>query len=308
VLRATPNIRRTAEGYPDLQGTWINNSATPLERPKELEGRAELTDEEVRSFQQRADRLFGSGASDHPTADEVFRAALEDRTEFKSPNATQSSIYDVDRVFDNRTSLVIDPSDGRLPALTLEGRQRVAAIAAMRQRREGPEDYSSFHRCITWGLPRINAGNPYSSYYRIVQTKDYIAFDMETDSRVVPIDGGPHLPPGLKRWLGDAHARWEGDTLVIDTTNFSEHADFRGSSDHLHLVERLTRESPTVLNYQITIDDSTMWTRPWTVLLRLAATSDRLYEYACHEGNYETIRGMLLSARADEKAASEQKK
>jgi hypothetical protein len=210
-------ITRTADGHPDLQGVWINNSATPLERPKELEGRPLLTDEEVRVLQQRADRLFHGGGSDHPATDEVFRAAFENRPEFKSPSATQSSIYDVDRVFDNRTSLLIDPPDGKAPGLTAEGQRRVAATTVARQRREGPEDFSPYHRCITWGLPRINAGNPYSSYYQIVQTRDYIIFDMETDIRVVPIDGGgSHLPTGIKRWLGDSHGRWDGDTLVID--------------------------------------------------------------------------------------------
>jgi hypothetical protein len=224
--------------------------------------------------------------------------------------ATQSSIYDVDRVFDNRTSLLVDPPDGKLPALTAEGRRRVETTAAARLRREGPEDFSPSYRCITWGLPRINAGNPYSSYYHVVQTKDYIVFDMETDLRVVPIDGGrPHLPAGIKMWLGDSHARWEGDTLVIDTTNFHERSDFRGSSDHLHLVERLRRESANVLDYQITIDDPTVWVRSWTVDLRLAATSDRLYEYACQEGNSRLMLWLLAVARADEKgAASERNK
>jgi len=298
-------ITRTADGRPDLQGVWVNNSATPLERPKELEGRPFLTDEEVRVLQERADRLFKDGASDHPGADEVFRAALENRAEFKSPNATQSSIYDVDRVFDNQTSLVIDPPDGKVPALTAEGRRRVAATAAARLRRDGPEDFTPFQRCITWGLPRINAGNAYSSYYHIVQTKDYIVFDMETDVRIVPIDGGrPHLPASIKLWLGDSHARWDGDTLIIDTTNFRERSDFRESSDHLHLVEKLRRQSAKVLDYQITIDDPTVWVSPWTVSLRLAATTDRLYEYACQEGNFQTMSGMLAAARADEKGAA----
>jgi hypothetical protein len=259
-----------------------------------------LTDAEVAQMQETADRLFKNGNSDHPSPGDTFSAAFHALREYKSAAATQSSIYDVDLVFDNRTALVVDPPDGKIPSLTPEGQKRVAAVAAARQRREGPEDFSIAHRCITFGLPRLAPGNPYSSYYEIIQTSKYVVMNMETDVRVIPIDAGPHLPSTVRQWLGDSHAHWEGQTLVVDTTNFSSKTDFRGASENLHLVERFSRTAPNVLNYDITIDDLTTWTKPWTVSLRLGASTDKLYEFACHEGNAEVLRGMLAAARAEE--------
>jgi hypothetical protein len=294
----------TTYGTPDLEGVWINNSATPLERPRELDGRLLLTDAEVAVLQRRADRLFKNGNSDFAAGDAVFLAAFANLEKYRNPDATGDSLLSGDRVFDNRTSLIVDPSDGKIPPLTAHARQKQAAAAAGRQRR-GPEDLPNPLRCITWGLPRLLI-SPYTDYYKIMQAPGYVVLHLETEVRIIPMDGRPHLPPGIRQLTGDSRGRWEGRTLVIDTTNFSSKSYFRGASENLHLVERLTRTSPDSIDYHITIDDPSTWTRPWTVWIRLKRTQDTFYEYACHEGNYEVMRGMLAAAATDEKRAEEE--
>src|SRR5947209_1216436 len=295
------------DGHPDLQGVWLNNSATPLERPKALEGKSYLTDEEVAELRRRADRLFKNTNADFAGGDAVYLAALADIDRFKSSTATGTTFEMIEREFDNRTSLIVDPPDGRIPSLTAEAQQRRAARDAIRRRpAEGPEDLNHVERCLTYGVPRLsgtNTGAGPLGYYEIVQTPSYFVLFLEAvhEARVINLDGRPHLPPSVRQWQGDSRGRWEGKTLVVDTTNFSSRSDFMGASDQLHLVERFTRVGPDRIDYQITVDDPTTWTTPWTAVIRLKKNDARLYEYACHEGNYEILRGIFAAARAREK-------
>jgi hypothetical protein len=295
------------DGHPDLQGVWLNSSATPLERPKALEGRQSLTDEEVAELRRRADRLFKNPNTDFAAGDAVFLAALADVDRFTSTTATGTTFEMIEREFDNRTSLIIDPPDGRIPSLTAEGQQRRAATNAIRGRPpDGPEDLNQVERCLTYGVPRLsgtNTGAGPLGYYQIVQTPSHIVLFLEAihEARIISLDGRPHMPPSVGQWEGDSRGRWEGNTLVVDTTNFLARSDFMGSSDHLHLVERFTRVAPDRIDYEIEVDDPTMWTKPWTAVIRLKQSAARLYEYACHEGNHEIVRDMLFGARAIEK-------
>ncbi len=302
----------TPDGQPDLQGVWLSNSATPLERPKELEGRPYLTDAEVKEMKKRAARLFkdGSTNSDYAAGDNAFLAALANPDKYQNPNISAgSSVEMIDREFDNRTSLIVDPPDGRIPPLTPAAQKRLAAAG---HPPEKVQDLTNPLRCITYGVPRIGGNfgaGPYS-YYRIVQTRDYVVLLPEIihDARIIPLDGRPHLPDSIRQWNGDSRGRWEGKTLVVDTTNFSPESDFMGSRENLHLVERFTRIAPDVLQYEATLTDPTTWTKPWSVMIRLRQSRDNIYEFACHEGNYDQVRGMLNAARADEKAAAQHSK
>jgi hypothetical protein len=296
------------DGHPDLSGVWLNNSATPLERPKALEGKATLTDQEVAELRRRADRLFKNTNADFAAGDAVFLAALADIDRFTSTTSTGTTSEMIEREFDNRTSLIVDPPDGRIPPLTAEAQQKRAAAAARRRRpAEGPEDLTHIERCLTYGVPRLSSTNTGAGplgYYQIVQTPSYLVLFLEAvhEARVIPLDGRPHLPASVRLWQGDSRGRWEGQTLVVDTTNFSSSSDFMGSSDHLHVVERLTRVAADRIDYAITIDDPTTWTKPWTAVIRLKHTDARLYEYGCHEGNLEIVKDMLAAARAAEKS------
>lgn len=304
----TWTVPRTPDGQPDLQGVWANNNATPFERPKELAGRAYLTDEEVAALKKKAQELFGDGESDAAFGDGVFLSVLANvkgqKKGFKSTDGgtgDYSSVWLVERNFDNRTSLITDPPDGRLPALTPEAQKRQAEVAAIRRRLpEGPEDRSLSERCITFGAPRLGAG--YNSYYQIVQSRNYVVILMETihDARIIPLDGLPHAPSNIRNWLGDSRGHWEGDTLVVDTTNYKPGA-FMNATAKLHVVERFTRTSPDRIKYEVTVSDPDAWTRPWTAMIPLSHSRDSLFEYACHEGN-EGLRGILAGARAEERA------
>jgi hypothetical protein len=295
------------DGHPDLQGTWLNNSATPLERPKALEGRQSLTDEEVAELRRRADRLFNSTNADFAAGDAVYLAALADIDHFKSTTSTGTTAEMIVRDFDNRTSLIIDPPDGRIPALTVQAQQKKAAADALRGRPpEGPEDLSHIERCLTYGVPRLsgtNTGAGPLGYYEIAQTSSHMVLFLEAihEARIINLDGRPHLPPSVQLWQGDSRGRWEGQTLVVDTTNFPARNNFMGSSDHLHFVERFTRVAPDRIDYQITIDDPTTWTKPWTAVIRLKKSAEHLYEYACHEGNFEILRDIFAGARVTKK-------
>jgi hypothetical protein len=298
-----------SDGKPDLQGIWISRSATPLERPKALEGRPLLTDAEVADLKTRADRIFKDGrTADFAAGDAVFLAALENRDRFKTATATGGADDMIERAFENRTSLIVEPSDGRIPSLTPEGERRLAAAAAARLRSDpaGPEDVSNDRRCLSFGTPRLGGNygaGPYS-YYQIVQTPDYVALTMEFvhEARIIPLDGRPHLPQHIRQWSGDSRARWEGDVLVVDTTNFSPKGTFMGAAENLHMVERITRVASDRIDYEVTLDDPTTWTKLWTAVIRLTRSDEKMYEVACHEGNHYSMQGILAGARAAEKA------
>ena len=316
-LKTAPDawtLPRTSDGQPDFQGVWANNNATPLERPKELEGRSSLTDDEVAAMRQRAAELFG-GDGDAAFGDEVFRTVFagikesgagphkKGTKDFDADTGDYSSVWIVARDWDNRTSLITDPPDGKMPAMTDEGKQRGAAVAAALARPPaGPKDRTLSERCITYGSPQLLAG--YQSYYRIVQTRDavVIATEMIHDARVVPLDAGPHVSSNIQQWRGDSRGHWEGDTLVVDSTNYKPRS-FMSSSDKLHVIERFSRVGPATLNYEVTIDDPETWTKPWTLMIPLRQSADEVFEYACQEGN-SGMAGILAGARAEERAAA----
>jgi hypothetical protein len=295
------------DGHPDLQGVWLNNSATPLERPKALEGRRFLSDNEVIELRKRADRLFKNTNADFAGGDAVFLAALANVDHFKSATATGTTFEMIEREFDSRTSLIVDPPDGRIPPLTAEAQQRRAAADAIRRRPpEGPEDLNHVERCLTYGVPRLsgtNTGAGPLGYYQIVQTPSSVVLFLEAvhEARIINLDGRLHLPASVREWEGDSRGHWEGQTLVVDTTNFSVRNNFMGSSDRLHLVERFTRVALDRIDYELTIDDPTTWTMPWTAVIWLKRSAERLFEYACHEGNYEILRDIFAGARAAER-------
>ena len=316
-LAATKSVRpawtapSTADGQPDLQGVWANNIATPLERPKELEGRSLLTDQEVGALKKKAHELFGGGNSDAAFGDTVYRSVLANVTGatsgFKSVDGETgdySSVWTVEREWENRTSLITDPADGRMPAMTAEAQKRRAAAAAARARRpEGPEDRALQERCITYGSPQLTAG--YQSYSRIVQTSNAVAIETEMihDVRIIPLDGRPHLSSTVHLWLGDSRGHWEGNTLVVDTTNYKPESFMSVSSEKLHVIERFTRTGPESLKYEIAISDPGTWTKPWSLMIPLQHSPDQIYEYACQEGNIG-LTGILGGARAEERAAA----
>ena len=300
---------RTADGQPDLEGVWVNLSATPFERPKALEGRAQLTDEEVVELKRRADRIFKDGNADISLGDSYFLTALANPAQHRSATGSQrTSVYQVDREFEKQTSLIVDPPDGRLPPQTAEARRKRADAAARDRAAASPEDLNNNVRCITPGLPRVGpgaSGDPLYGYYQIFQSRGYVVVLMETfhDARIIPLDGRPHLPESVRQLSGDARGRWDGNTLVIDTTNFSTHSEFMGSTDRLHTLERLTRTGPGRIDYQVTVEDQSTWTKPWTASLHLTRVQWPIYEYACHEGNGVPMLGILGGARAAERAA-----
>jgi hypothetical protein len=298
---------RTADGQPDLQGVWANNSATPLERPKELEGRERLTPEEMARLKARASALF-NGAGDAAFGDEIFAAALSDREKyvadsFDKDTGNYNSFWLVDRDFDNRTSLIIDPPDGRVPPMLPQAEAKLQQYLVLGPgKADSHEDRPYSERCITFGMPDLLAG--YNSYYQIAQSKDHVAIYTERihDTRIIPLDGRPHVAQNVRFWNGDSRGRWEGDTLVVDTTNFSSKTNFRGSSENFHMVERFTRVAPDTVAYEVTVSDPTTWTKPWTFMIPLKKSSDKIYEYACHEGNTGMF-GVLNGARVLEKTA-----
>jgi hypothetical protein len=300
---------RTTDGKPDLQGVWANNNATPLERPKSLEGRALLTPEEVDALRKRQDEIF-AGDGDAAFGDAIFEAVLTDMkkykpTTFDASTGNYNAFWLVERDFDNRTSLITNPADGRMPPLTEEAKQRAARNAKNRANSDGPESRTLSERCITFGVPDLLAG--YNSYYQIIQTPNAVVLHAEKihDARVIPINAGPHAPAAVRSWFGDSRGHWEGDTLVVDTVNLRN--SFRGASDQLHLVERFTRVGPNTIHYEVTVDDPATWTSKWTFMIPLKHTDDHIYEYACHEGN-SGLAGILSGARADERRANETQK
>jgi hypothetical protein len=299
---------RTAWGHPDLQGIWASNSATPLERPKALAGKTLLSPEELVALEKAAAELF-DGDTDAAFGDSVFEAALAKQQGFKSGDGgtgNYNHFWLVERTFDRRTSLIIDPPDGRLPAMTDEARARQQQAAESRRLRpaDGPEDRSLGERCITGTLPMTGRG--YNSNYQILQTPDHVVIHMEMmhDTRIVPLDGRPHLSPALRGYMGDSRGRFEGDTLVIETTNLRASRNARGPAEQMKLTERFTRVDAGTLHYQFTVDDPATYVKSWTAMIPMkpAPGTGRIYEFACHEGNHGML-GILAGHRAQEKAS-----
>jgi hypothetical protein len=257
---------------------------TPLERPRDLAAKPSLTPTEAAEYE---------------------RLTLERQT--ATNNTAGPDWWDPGTRFliNGRTSLIVDPADGRIPALTSEAQQRAAARTQARRTRgpaDGPEDRALNERCLNWTV----AGPPmlpgvYNNNVQIIETRDYVAIisEMIHDARIVPMDGRPHGE--VPRWMGDSRGRWDGSTLVLDTIGFTDKTAFRGSSERLHLIERFTRVDADTIEYRFTADDRSTWTRPFTGMFPLKKTAGPIYEYACHEGNALSMIGMLRGARAQEK-------
>ena len=290
---ARPPAPRMADGRPELQGIWSFANATPLQRPKEFAGKAVLTDQEAADFESK----LASGGCRIIKCDGSAQSTLE--------TAYNDFWFDWgNKLVLNRTSLIVDPPDGLMPPLTPEAQKRAAAAGARYRSADSPEDRSLADRCMVG----FNAGPPltpsaYNNNVQLFQTRDHIVLltEMIHNARIVPLDGRPHPSQSLRLWGGDSRGRWEGDTLVIETTNFRpETAPGGGSPSVARLVERLTRVDRDVLMYEYTMNDPAVWARPWTVQVPMMRSQEPIYEYACHEGNY-AMPNLLSVARAEEK-------
>ena len=283
-------VPRTVDGQPDLQGVWTNATITPLERPAELSGKQTFTPEEAADFEKRAFAAVSSERRDGGNAADLGRSY----NDFWRDRGTKV-------IGSRRTSLITDPPDGRVPALTPAGQKRVNAANefARLHPADGPESMNPWVRCITRGVPMVPG--PYNNDFQIIQSRDYVVIfhEMIHETRIVPLDGRPHAPSGVRSYLGDPRGHWEGDTLVVDSTNFSANSNFRGSSENLHLVERFTRVNAETIDYQFTVEDPATFTEPWSAEIPMTPLSNPIYEYACNEGNY-AMSGILAGARSDE--------
>jgi hypothetical protein len=301
-------LERMPDGHPDFQGVWANNTVTPLQRPKQWEGKERLTDTEVAELQKFAAEITENDG-DAQFGDGLILAVLNHIANPKSYDpgtGNYNQFWVVERDWhDRRTALITDPRDGRLPPLTPEAQKRRAAEIEHRRAHafEDPEVFPLGERCVNFGIPRVQAG--YNSYLQIVEAPGYVAIlnEMAHDARIIPLDGRPHLDNRLLAWNGDSRGHWEGDTLVIDTVNFSPKSDFMGSHENLRLTEKFTRVGQAILNYEFTVNDPTTWTAPWTAMIPLKLKNELIYEYACHEGN-EAIPDMLRGHRFEEREAS----
>lgn len=299
---------RTVDGHPDLQGVWANNNATPLQRPEILGDREQLTPEELASLQSRAGELFAQDSGDAAFGDSVFAAALAEAKDFTSRDSgtgNYNHFWLVERDWDTRTSLITSPPSGRLPSTTTEGQARVDDRSARRGiHARWTDDRSLGERCVSFGAPRLGAG--YNSYYQIFQSDTHVVLLMEMahDARIIPLDGGAHIDSGIRQWLGNSRGHWEGETLVVETKNYSPKSYFMGAGESLEITERFTRVAPDVLEYEVAVNDPTTWAAPWTAMIPLRQSEEPVFEYACHEGNIG-MEGILSGARALEKAEAE---
>jgi hypothetical protein len=294
---------RTADGKPDLQGVWDFRTLTPMERPSELGGKEVLTDQEAAEFERKNARnqddrtaTARGNVNGAPTNTDVEKAYNDFWWDFgKKVVGTK------------RTSLIIDPSDGKIPPLTAEAKERASARQARYARPAvGPEDRGVGERCLLG----FNSGPPmipsaYNNNVQIFQTSDTVVLlnEMVHNARVIPMDGRPHVPQNVRQWVGDSRGRWEGDTLVIETTNLRGETAFGNSTSNLRLTERFRRVDADTLLYEFTVNDPTTWTKPWTAQVPMTRSEGSLYEYACHEGNYGMMN-LLSAARAVDKAPS----
>ena len=304
---------RAAGGQPDIEGIWSNATLTPLERARELGGKKFFTEAEAAVVEKQMAQARNADSRNADREADVARAYNDAWWDWGSKIAKT-----------RQTSLIVDPPDGRVPPYTPEALQRIAANEqAIKERCEhtvcppgnfgaaipadGPEDRPLMERCILWntsGPPMLPTA--YNNNYRIVQAPGYVTINIEMihDYRIIPLDGRPHLPPNMRQWLGDSRGHWEGNTLVVDTTNFTDKTAFRNSTENLHVVERFTRVDADTLIYEFTVDDPSTFTRSWSGSVPMSKTQGPIYEYACHEGNLG-MTGILSGARSFEKQAAE---
>ena len=300
VSHEAARAQRNQPAGPDLQGTWNAATMTPLQRPPEFKDRAAFTPEEAAEYlRTAADRLRKRLPTE---ADRLTQADVDD-------TYVETEAMPLDRL---RTSLIVDPPNGILPPLLPAAQARLAA----RPKRsfDDPEALNLAERCLlgnfapggSMASPPLLPSPVIPAFYQIVQTDAHVLIFAEWvhDARVIRMNA-THLPSTIRKWLGDSIGRWEGDTLVVDTTNFTEHTRFRGASENLHIVERFTRADARTLRYQFTVEDPTTWARAWTAEYSWPATNEKIYEYACHEGNY-AMENILRGARLKE--ADEAKK
>src|SRR5262245_19401320 len=265
---------RMSDGHPDLQGVWANNTVTPLQRPKQWEGKMRLTDAEVDELQQFA-RQITENDGDAQFGDGFINAVLNRIAKpgsYDPGTGNYNQFWVVDRDWhDRRTSLIVDPPDGRRPSMTPDAQKRRAAEIEHRRTHafEDPEVFPLGERCVNFGIPRVQAG--YNSYVQIVQSPGYVVImsEMAHDARIIPLDGRPHPAAGYRAWNGVSRGRWDGDALVIETRNFSPKSDFMGAHENLQLTERITRPAADILAYEFTVNDPSTWTTPWTAMIPL---------------------------------------
>jgi hypothetical protein len=285
-------VGRTPEGHPDLQGLWLNDTATPLERAADVNGRATVTPEEAAAYEKRyqLDRTLG----------------LSRHKEFELDAAADLDTYEPGHLLPGgRTSMITDPSDGRVPPLKPEAQR---ALAARNQRleehyAENPEDLRPAERCLVVGNTFVPPLLPafYNNTLQIVQTRDAVVILSEQihDARTISLTRRTHLPRSMQQWAGDSIGHWDGDTLVVDTTDFSARTTVRGSGINLHIVERFSLKDANTIRYQFTIDDPESFTRAWSGDSEFTRTAGPMYEYACHVANY-SMAYILSGARAEE--------
>jgi hypothetical protein len=290
---------RTPDGQPDLQGFWTNTTYTPLQRPKEV----------TKELYTREEAL------------EILKTAAVNESEQTEPGTIPDVHYDftqfgLDRnqgglALNLRTSLIFDPANGQLPPMTEEGQKRNAARAEARKRMGGPTDAAQNQSLSVRCILMDRAGPPmlpgaYNNNYQIIQGPGYVMIlvEMIHEPRIIPLDGRPHLPPHVRSLTGNSIGRWEGDTLVVETTNFTDKTAFQGSSENMRLTERFTRVAEDRIDYKFTIDDPATWTRPWSAELPMQKTIGPIFEHACHEGN-RGLSNTLAGARLEDKKRAE---
>lgn len=293
---------RTPDGEPDLQGYWTNNTITPLERPKGLGAKEFYTEEELAGrIKEEGKRLKENEEEGRPTEPGTAADVHYDFSQFGLDRA-QSTLS-----WDRRTSLIVGP-EGTLPRLLPQARKRAADLAAQNRGHEmdGPENRGLSARCLILpeeGVPMLPAA--YNNNMQIVQGPGYVAIlhEMNHSVRIIPTDGRPHAPQSIRQWRGDSRGHWEGDTLVVDVTNFTARNPFRGSGEKLHLLERFTRVDESTILYRFTVEDPETWDKPWTAELAMVKEKGPIYEFACHEGNYG-LANTLHGARVAEAEAA----
>ncbi len=292
-------VPRTPDGQPDLQGFWTNTTYTPIERPKDVT-KEFFTQEEALELIKKAAAVEGEQTEPGTILDVHY-----DFTQFGLDRSQGGFALNL------RTSMIVDPPDGRIPPMTAEGQKRAAARVEARKRMGAPTDavqnQSLSVRCILMDRdgPPMLAG-AYNNNYQFVQVPGHVMIlvEMLHDVRIIPLDGRPQMPQNVRQMMGSSRGRWEGNTLVVETTNFTDKTAFQGASENMRLTERFTRVAEDTIRYQFTVDDPATWARPWTAETPWKKSIGPLFEHACHEGNYG-LYNTLAGARAEEKRAAE---